>query len=188
MPKFQHLPDLGNPHFVLTAPPWLMHLFRVAAWAATAAFLVWGVPHILEHGENIWAMWLVGGLLALISIGFAMPASFRPAVNFACDTKGVFIFYAHDKNVFVPWNAVRDIRIDTIVGSGGRSQTGLVVEARIDDAAVGARLFRKNALTGKDPVGADGYGRVGISNNARSMNTALAEINRIRAVGNDNSG
>jgi hypothetical protein len=182
MPKFKHLPDLSDPHYAIIAPSWIMQMFRVAAWAATAAFFVWGVPAILKHGENLWAMWVMGSLLALISIGLATPSSFRPLVNFACDTEGVFIFYERNKTVFVPWVAVRDIRIETIVGSGGRSLKGLLVEAKIDDEAIRAQLFRKHILSDKDPVDAEGYGCAGISNNARSMPRALAEINHIRGL------
>ena len=182
MTNYRQLPELGNPNSVLAAPTWLFHMFRVIAWGATAAFFIRGVPDILERGEDLWVAWVMGGILLLVSIGLAMPASFRPATNFACDMRGVYIFYEKDKHAFIPWNHVRDIRIETITGTGSKSQTGLVVEAKVDDSKIQERLFRTHFLSGKEPIDQDGYGRAGISNNARSMTKALSEINRIRQL------
>ena len=182
MSKYRQLPELGNPNYALYAPPWLLHMFRVLAWGATAAFFIWGMPDILGSGEDLWIIWVMGGLLLLVSIGLAMPASFRPLINFACDMNGVYIVYERDKHAFLPWDQVRDIRIETIAGSGSRSQTGLVVEAKVDDPELQTQLFRTHFLFGKDPIDEEGYGRAGISNNARSMTKAVYEINRIRRL------
>ena len=179
---YKQLPNLGYPHYVLSAPPWLLHIFRVLAWGATIAFFVWGVPNILENDENIWAMWVMGGILLVVSIGFARPASFKPTIHFACDTNGVFIMYEQDKYVFTPWVDVRDIRIDSILSSGSGSQTGLVVEAKIEDNTVAERLFRTHVLSNKEPLDEQGYGQLGVSNNARSMTRAMGEITRIRRL------
>ena len=182
MPKYRQLPELSNPHYALFTPPLLLHMVRVLAWGATAAFFIWGVPNLLERVQDLWLIWVTGGILLLVSIGLAMPASFRTQVNFACDMNGVYIVYERDKHAFIPWNRVRDIRIETISGSGSRLLTGLVVEAKIDDPELQTQLFRTHFLFGKDPIDEDGYGRAGISNNARSMTKAVYEINRIRRL------
>jgi len=110
------------------------------------------------------------------------PYSFKPMIILLVTLKGFMFFYGQNKYAFIPWGNGRDIRIDRIIGSGRGSQTGLVIEAKVEDSYISRRLFREYFLSGKESIDEKGYGLVGISNNVRSMTSVMHGINRIRRV------
>lgn len=146
------LADLPPPRFVYDTPLWL-RLFMTALLALGAVLGLGLVTMGLSGDGHGWPA-VAAGTIAAVACGsmmfMAKPLDGRRWINLAADREGVYFVGRGQRIVFVPWDGVVDIAVETRF-SGKGTHSYAVLSLQLADE-VWPRLSRFAAIEGRGPV------------------------------------